>query len=420
MMLLAAFGFLCSMLTFFFAYQGVHFLLNIHFYGSAFLYNAEKKNVDKFQKYVTYNKIEATDSEEIRNWAEKHRVRQMTISRKRVLLYDNLYRGAVPISGAESQQLHVTMQYFHRVHFADGWADVFMYNGEDVKIYFAFDLLVALLAAIVWILIFWFGTRKEVNYIKLLRKELRSDQEKFTVLGEDEVTELAIGLTQMTSELKKKEENEKAMRQVQENLVLSMAHDLRNPLTGAATYLEILRRMDIDPEAKRYVNLVLGKTEEIKSLSDQLFEFFLVHNSTPVELEKPALIKSTVGEYLSELCALLEGSGFIPLTDKIRWPNKMTEIYSEYLGRISNNLYTNILKYAEPDSEIIFSSKTDEQIFLLTIRNVVGEKANETESHGFGLKNIQAMMKKMNGTFFYQMNHHTFTVQLGFQIAEAR
>ena len=64
------------------------------------------------------------------------------------------------------------------------------------------------------------------------------------------------------------------MKSAQDQLVLSMAHDLRTPLTGLMTFLEIARKQNSLNECTDYISKAYVKTTQIRDLSNQLFDFF--------------------------------------------------------------------------------------------------------------------------------------------------
>lgn len=53
-----------------------------------------------------------------------------------------------------------------------------------------------------------------------------------------------------------------------------MAHDIRTPLTGLVTYLEIAKKQKSLENNLLYVDKAYTKTLQIRNLSDRLFEFF--------------------------------------------------------------------------------------------------------------------------------------------------
>ena len=50
------------------------------------------------------------------------------------------------------------------------------------------------------------------------------------------------------------------------------------------------------------------------------------------------------GDYLSELCALLEYEGFKVNTDRLEWRQISVCINTDFIGRIMNNIISNIEK----------------------------------------------------------------------------
>ena len=92
---------------------------------------------------------------------------------------------------------------------------------------------------------------------------------------EDELAKLAQGLDIMRKMLVYREEKEHEMRVAQDKLVLGMAHDLRTPLTGLMTYIEILRKQENEGKVSReYIDKAFDKIFQIRALSDQMFEYF--------------------------------------------------------------------------------------------------------------------------------------------------
>ena len=88
-----------------------------------------------FQEYVSRHHLAASDTERIREWAKENHIGYFTISRKRMLLYDNYYALPVALDRTKSEQLHYTWQYFQEVSFTDGNADVFIYVNRERKYY---------------------------------------------------------------------------------------------------------------------------------------------------------------------------------------------------------------------------------------------------------------------------------------------
>ncbi len=231
-----------------------------------------------------------------------------------------------------------------------------------------------LLGFVVCLGIFVSGLKEDVRYIQELEKQVETISQgnldrQVSLRGKDELAQLAAGLDIMRCTLIQKEEKEKEMRLAQEKLVLGMSHDLRTPLTGLMAYLEILKRQE--KNGGGYIDKALDKVVQIRSLSDQMFEYFLVNASSEMEPEPAEDISSVLGDYLSELCALLECEGFLTDTEEMVW--KPVRIRVEIC-----------LLY------------TPGQVGVC-VKNGIAVTDSCVSGTGLGVKNISAMMEKMKG-----------------------
>lgn len=257
-----------------------------------------------------------------------------------------------------------------------------------------------LLGFVVCLGIFVSGLKEDVRYIQELEKQVETISQgnldrQVSLRGKDELAQLAAGLDIMRCTLIQKEEKEKEMRLAQEKLVLGMSHDLRTPLTGLMAYLEILKRQE--KNGGGYIDKALDKVVQIRSLSDQMFEYFLVNASSEMEPEPAEDISSVLGDYLSELCALLECEGFLTDTEEMVWKPVRIRVYTDYLGRIINNIISNIQKYGDARIRVeICLLYTPGQVGVC-VKNGIAVTDSCVSGTGLGVKNISAMMEKMKG-----------------------
>ena len=337
------FGFCIALVCFFILFFTSNYFLKQYFSTSSYIYNCSEKLISELQEFVNNNNISATNTNMLRKWAKDKNIVYFTVSRERMLIYDNTYNGNIPLQNTSSEQLHYSWQYFHTVSFADGDADVFIYNNYDTKFYILSNIIAILISSIIWLGIFVLGVRKEAQYIIRLNEEVKQIENgylenSFTFVGNDELTNLAYGLDKMRIALLEKEQYEKQLKAAQDKLVLGMAHDLRTPLTSLMAYLEIIKKQKIDNQTLNYANKAFDKTIQIRNLSEQLFEFFFVNSHYLCQLEPPENIEYSIGDYLSELCALLESNGFTVESSKLIWKPVYIQINSDYIGRIINNI----------------------------------------------------------------------------------
>ena len=130
---------------------------------------------------------------------------------------------------------------------------------------------------------------------------------------------------------------------MQGKLVLGMSHDLRTPSAGLMAYLEDSKKAAKEVRLLRNINKAFDRVLRSEICQEQMFEYFFV-NSTPYRTGTCRRCMCAFGDYLSELCALLEYEGF---QSKYRSVGVETDIcmykYS-FIGQIMNNIISNIRK----------------------------------------------------------------------------
>ena len=99
-------GFFLALLLFLLIFFMGNGALNRYFESSMYRRNVSKETIAMFQEYVSRHHLAASDTERIREWAKENHIGYFTISRKRMLLYDNYYALPVALDRTKSEQLH--------------------------------------------------------------------------------------------------------------------------------------------------------------------------------------------------------------------------------------------------------------------------------------------------------------------------
>ena len=388
-------------------------------YFSAY-YTGEAELVEELGEYARQRSLGATDVRALIPWIEDKGIREFKVARKGWLLFDASYPG-VMLPGRKEQPNSKWRIYYH-VAFADGDADVYISTGFDVKYYRAL-LAVSVasgFAACLGIVIS--GMKENVAYIQRLEKEVDaikrgSLQEAVTVKGRDELGQLAYGLDQMRRQLYEKGEMEKELRAAQEKLVLGMSHDLRTPLTGLLAYMEVIKKQEREGRLSReYIDKAYGKILQIKHLSDQMFEYFFIDSRRGAVLESLEDISSAFGDYLSELCAMLECCGFCVNAESLRWKPVFVRFSTDYLGRIINNVFSNIERYGDKQKQVKIWLIYEPYRAGIAIQNSMAAPGQYVEGTGIGIKNISLMMEQMGGTAEVDLQERHYRIVLYFPL----
>lgn len=262
-------------------------------------------------------------------------------------------------------------------------------------------------------------TEGELDY-KLDLKEFNGGEK---ILAEG-INHIAEGLANATSESVRDE-------RMKANMITNVSHDLKTPLTAIINYVGLLKREEIHNEnARQYIEVLDQKAMRLKSLMEDLVEVSRISSGNislqMSEIDLVELVRQTGGEFNERL----EEKG---LTVISKFPNEPMMIYADgrQTWRIIGNLYSNVAKYAMPNTRVyveiakernrvVFSVKniSDELVSVpandLTERFVRGDKARTTEGSGLGLSIAKTLTELMNGIFSVSMDADLFCVEVKF------
>lgn len=260
-------------------------------------------------------------------------------------------------------------------------------------------------------------------YILRMKKQIRTISEELdknsrhsynrlvTVsLFDKDITRLAVSVNNEIDSRKKMkqqiDQTEKSMRQA----ISDIAHDLRTPLSVIKGELQIVARDDEkNSELRRYMDICISKTDELKTMTDGFFELVLLES----ESEKAELKKVNLTNLLMKFIA--ENEGLIRLHDlepEIIFPE--TTVYAmgdeQLILRIMGNLLGNVIKYSSgsftleltDDSVIKMSNPAEnaedidtERIFDRSYR---ADGSRKSGSAGLGLYIVKLLCDKLSAS----------------------
>ena len=301
----------------------------------------------------------------------------------------------------------------------------FLYYYAGDAFYFWMTVISGLFAFAAFSLCFVLLISRKVAYITRLKEELdilSGGQLEYpvTITGKDELGELASGIDQMRRSIIKHQEVENQMRSANSELITAMSHDLRTPLTSLLAYLEIMERKKYKDEQQmeELIHKSVGQTMRIKQMADKLFAYFLAYATEweAVEMETvdaDGLFQQILGDY----AYALESKGMGVETDFAQLSAKIN-VNAELLQRALDNLYSNLLKYADPSDTVWISYKRKEQSVLLSISNGIRKTQAKEESTSIGLITCRRIIEYHKGHFAAVENDDSFLVTVSLPIQE--
>ncbi len=188
--------------------------------------------------------------------------------------------------------------------------------------------------------------------------------------------------------------------------ITNISHDLRTPLTAISGYLELAQRLDKSPELEKYLSVIQGRTDHMKKLTEELFEYSLMTGGEITEDRQEVNINRMLEDCLMNYYPSLKARGISPDID-ITEKKIVRYLYPTYVERILNNLMSNALKYSDGDLEIklsdegvlSFSNSTDKlsnvDVNKLFDRFFTVETGSR-ESTGLGLSIVKLFADRMD------------------------
>lgn len=223
----------------------------------------------------------------------------------------------------------------------------------------------------------WFLTHfilgRILNSIRSLKngaEEVQKGTLNFQVQSDaqDEFAPVIKAFNKMTAELANSLEDREIQEEKRKELITSISHDIRTPLTAIKAYVEALRdNVAISPQKReQYLQVIGKKTEELDSIVEQLFLLSRLDvGDEAIPLSKIDLAQF-LGEYAKGNSLLWEKqNAFIHISSSGQaWINANEML----LERILHNLISNSVKYkVGKEVKINLSVRTEKTNVIFTV-----------------------------------------------------
>ncbi len=274
--------------------------------------------------------------------------------------------------------------------------------------------LSALISVCAFSILFLFLLSDRIAYIRKITKgidQLRAGQTdlELPMEGNNELMELARAINVMSAAQQQLREQEQALAQEKEQLIRTLSHDIRTPLTSILAYSEYLSSQEqvCAEDQQAYMGLIRQKAEQIRELTAILLD------GSKRDLERfenaQVLIAQIVAEFESEL-----EDQFQIQTDLSGCSAFSGTFDVRELRRIFDNLSSNIQKYADPNLPVKLSVGVEDQKLLICQSNAVLQPKPQSESYRIGLNSIRRIVQHYAGQVTVQQGPPTFSITITF------
>lgn len=241
---------------------------------------------------------------------------------------------------------------------------------------------------------------------------------RIDIKNEDEFTLIASRINKMADDVKRIMESERKHEYIKNDLITSVAHDLRTPLTSIIGYLDLVSSgKELSEEMKmQYINVAYNKSKRLEKLIEDLFTYtkFSTGEVTmhPCEVDMVKFMEQLVDEFYPSFQEVGLDYEF-----KSSHNHAIITADGDLLVRAFANLISNAVKYGKDGKSIKIELTKHMEHVVITVINfgelipgkdidnifdrfyrVETSRSRETGGTGLGLAIAKNIIKMHGGT----------------------
>lgn len=231
----------------------------------------------------------------------------------------------------------------------------------------------------------------------------------------DEFTaSIAYEVNDIVSSYEKELSSFRQAEEVNKQLMTSLSHDVRTPLTTLIGYLDAAHKGIVTGKDKdEYVEIARRKAHDLKEYIDVLFDWFKLNSDEFVLLIDPVEAVELTRNILIDWIPIFEDKQIDYSIDIPEQPFRVRLDPDAYM-RVLNNLIQNVIVHSHADKINISLSNQDGNMKIVVADNGVGiekddlkhiferlykcDKGRSEKGSGLGLSIAHQLVEKMNGT----------------------
>ena len=352
-------------------------------------------------------------------------------------------------TGVEFRDVHFAAG-FHKIQVRFVALSVLMFIAFCFSVFFAlaiwnmqfFWLLMCIAIVLLEAFFIWHYIKKTTRYAQSMARLLvqidkvsSGNLDYDAGIGEDDyLIESSTKLANITEGLSHALEEQMKGERMKIELITNVSHDLKTPLTSIISYIDLLKKEEMNDVAKDYVNILSHKADRLKGIVSDLFDLAKT-NSGNAQLEiKPLDFSRLTHQLLADMEDKIAESG---MKIKLNLPDSPAVITADgkKLSRALQNVVDNALKYSLSGSRIYIDLVKNEGNAILSVKNtssyemdftadeimqrfVRGDKNRSSDGSGLGLSIAQSFTQVSGGSFDVMIDGDQFKTVFTFPLTD--
>lgn len=439
-------GLLIAVLVFFAIYLPSTNIIDYVFVTPENQHHRRESYISDLQEFVTENKIGEDNTVEISEWIrgnpyvylivyENMRAQPSVFSVESTFTPGPRDRYSEYVGSRISESISrndlmsaARANGYYRIELKDGYVTVAIVEYTENLYYMSFNLFSIIAAAFT----FFFSL---VRYIRVIIQRIKRFESDVTIVSEidmnyeivsegaDEIANLSGQVEQMRQRMLEHIKSEQEAREANTELVTSISHDIRTPLTVLMGYIEMMKdHAEGDELMEGYIASTESTALRLKQLSDDMFKYSLAFGDTNKSVKLEEYDAMTIFQQLfAEHFLLMRENGYVIQTvldgDEVKEGSTISTD-APNLMRIIDNIFSNLRKYADKEHPIVFKYGVKGGELVIECCNTVLKDNGGAESNGIGLKTCKRLAPLIAKSFDYERRGDMFISRLVIDVKE--
>jgi len=212
-------------------------------------------------------------------------------------------------------------------------------------------------------------------------------------------------------------------------LVTNVSHDLKTPLTSVISYVDLLSKEELPPEARDYVAVLEQKTARLKTIVSDVFDLAKAAAGTDVNFETldAVILMNQVLADMGDRTEKYERE----IRTEINAENAFIRAEGKKMYRVLQNIFDNAVKYSMSGTRIFARLDASDGKVRISVKNTAsyemnftpeeiterftrGDKSRTTEGSGLGLSIAKSFTEACGGKFGVRIDGDVFAAEVEF------